>query len=62
MNERCGDCAYSLEFYPAEGGDEGRNQCCYPVYLLPLSYQGCAGRERETVNPERTDCPTWTAK
>lgn len=62
MSKRCGDCAYSLEYYPAEDGDEGRKQCCYPTNLLPLAYQGCAGRERDMVNPERTDCPTWTEK
>lgn len=60
--QRCGDCVFSLEFYPAEDGEEGRNQCCYPPAWLPLSMQGVANRERETVNPERTDCPTWTSK
>lgn len=59
---RCGDCAYSHEFYPAEDGDEGRNLCHYPIDTLPLSMQGVANRERETVNPERADCPTWKEK
>jgi len=59
---RCADCKYSEEFYPAEYGDEGCNLCNYPIRLLPLSMQGVANRDRETVNPERTDCPTWTEK
>lgn len=58
---KCADCKYSREFYPAEDGAEGRHICEYPLALLPLSMQGVANRERETVNPERTDCPTWTA-
>lgn len=57
---KCAECKYSREFYPAEDGEEGRNLCGYPIELLPLSMQGVANRERETVNPERTDCPTWT--
>jgi hypothetical protein len=56
----CGSCKYSIELYPAEHGDEGRNMCEYPIPLLPLSMQGVANRERESVNPEREDCPTWT--
>lgn len=62
MDKRCGDCRYSREFYPADDGEEGRIICDYPIILLPLSMQGVANRERETVNPERTDCPCWTAK
>jgi len=58
---RCGDCKFSTEFFPAEDGEEGRHLCGYPIPLLPLSMQGTANREREPVNPERTDCPTWTA-
>jgi hypothetical protein len=59
---RCGDCTFSQEFYPAEDGEPGKNLCFYPVILLPLSMAGVANRERETVDPERTDCPCWTAK
>lgn len=57
---KCGDCKYSVEFIPPEDGDEGRCLCEYPVSFLPLSMQGVANREREPVNPERIDCPTWT--
>lgn len=59
---RCGDCKYSEELYPADEDSSGRNLCEYPIALLPLSMQGYANRERESVNPENTTCPTWTQK
>ena len=62
MSEKgtCASCSLSswwVEPSP-EDNDPGWVFCQFPAARLPLSFQGVAQRERETMPADATGCPT----
>lgn len=60
----CLTCKWSSLWF--RGKDVGDNydtfHCEYPMDRLPISMQGEAQDERETVRSDQTGCPCWEAK